>query len=92
MSVTRQTRLRPFPHVHARELDGETVLVDVHGGTYFGLDAIGSEVWAGFLAGLTLAEVVERMAGRYDVDPARLEADVVRLTTELVDNRLAEAT
>jgi coenzyme PQQ synthesis protein D (PqqD) len=73
-----------------RDLGGESVLLDLESGVYYGLDAVGTRVWMLLMEGLPLAAVCARIEEEYDVDRARLEDDVRRLVGELCDRRLVE--
>lgn len=90
MAVTSGTRLRVPRDVFAREFDGETVIVDLVRGDYFGLDAIGGLAWRGFAAGNTPAEVAEQVHAEYDVSVPDALRDVVELADSLVRRGLLE--
>lgn len=70
-------------HVFARDFDGELVVLDLDGGEYFGLDAVGALIWHGLGEGLTLEAIAGRVVERYEVDAARALADVSALAEEL---------
>ena len=74
--------------VMARTVGDETVILDLASGTYFGLDPVGARIWQLMGEGRTLAEISETMLGEYEVERAQLEADVLRLTGELLERGL----
>ncbi|MEP6867918.1 MAG: PqqD family protein [Novosphingobium sp.] len=74
--------------VVAREVGGETMLLDLASGTYFGLDPIGGRLWSVLEQGGTLAQACEQMAGDYDVARDVLETDMLALVGQLVEKRL----
>ena len=69
-------KVRPGDDVHVREFDGELVLLDLRGGDYFGLDAIGKTLWVGISDGLSVHEVALRLVEEYDVGIDVLERDL----------------
>jgi hypothetical protein len=71
------------PSVICRELSGETVLLNLESGVYYGLDAVGTRVWQLLTQGQTIAAVCETMLEEYEVAPDVLRDDVVRLVAEL---------
>lgn len=77
--------------VVAREVDGEMVLLNLASGIYFGLDPVGSRVWARLSdspAGLSdLADVVE---AEFDAPRDVIEQDLVLLLDELAEKGLIE--
>jgi hypothetical protein len=76
-------RMSVPPHVYAREFDGETVLLDLAKGDYFGLDELGGRLWRGLSQGRSTREVAEEVAPDYAVEFPRLLADLTELATEL---------
>jgi hypothetical protein len=85
MDVAPTEQFTVHPSVICRELSGETVLLNLESGIYYGLDAVGTRVWQLLIEGRTLAGICETMVEEYDVAPDVLRADVVRLVGELRD-------
>jgi hypothetical protein len=69
-----------------QEVGGEAVLLDLASETYFGLDDVGTRIWQLLHEHGLLSAVHERMLAEYDVEPARLEEDLLHHI-----ERLAEA-
>jgi hypothetical protein len=71
-----------------RELDGESVLLNLDNEIYYSLDAVGTE----FLATLQSSESIEtahaRLLNEYDVDSGRLQADLFEFVKELLEHNL----
>ena len=83
MDVATTEQYAVHPSVICRELGGETVLLNLVSGIYYGLDAVGTRVWQLLVEGRTIADVCEAMLEEYDVAPDVLHDDVVRLVGEL---------
>ncbi len=75
-------------HVMARKVGPETVILDLAGGTYFGLDPVGARIWQLMGEGLTLADVCTAMLEAYDVTREVIEKDVLALATLLEGKQL----
>lgn len=73
------------------ELDDEVVLLNVQTGLYFGLDEVGSRIWALLEKGTTEDELIDQLLDDYDVEPDVLEADLARFIGLLVENGLVHA-
>ena len=86
-----EDRLEISPEVVAREVGGETMLLDLASGTYFGLDAVGGRIWQALENGASLAEACDQIEGEFDVARAQLETDVLALAQKIVEQGLAEA-
>jgi hypothetical protein len=82
---------RPAPHVVAKTVGDELVLLDYEGGVYYGLDAVGSRVWELLTAGATVTDAVDALTREYDVAREDLQRDVERLVAELEESGLLTA-
>lgn len=82
--MSQVNKVRPAPSVHARTFDGEVVLLDLAGGEYYALDAIGAQLWDGLGTGQSVEDVAAWVADAYDVAFERALADLVALADELV--------
>jgi hypothetical protein len=74
----------------SREVQGETVLLQLDNGEYFGLDEVGTRVWQLIVETGDLDRVRAALFEEYDVDHAVLDADVNRLIEELVTRQLID--
>ena len=74
--------------VMARQVGEETVILDLAGGGYFGLDPVGARIWQLMADGKTLAEVCEVMLNLYEVSLEDIERDVLGLAQDLSEKRL----
>jgi Coenzyme PQQ synthesis protein D (PqqD) len=81
LSLDRTVRLAEG--VVFRELEGETVILNLETGTYFGLDSIGTRIWQLCQEHGLLRTVHQSMQAEYDVTAEVLEADVIELVDEL---------
>ena len=74
--------------IMARQVGEEIVILDLVGGSYFGLDPVGARIWQLMGEGRTLAEICATMLDEYEVERERLETDVLRITGELLERGL----
>lgn len=91
MALNDEQRLRVRPDVLSRQLKDETVLLDLEGGTYFGLNEVGAEVWALLRQEATVGELRRRILGAYDVKSADFDRDLEALLSDLQQRGLIEA-
>ena len=71
-----------------RELEGEAVLLNLDNETYYGLDDVGTHMWAVLTTSPSIATALAALLEEYDVAPDQLEADMRVWIGELVDNGL----
>lgn len=89
-AASRAPRIQVPPDVLHRELGGESVLLDLRTESYFGLDAVGTRMWRALVETASLPDALARLEGVWDVEPARLRADLERLVDELARHGLVE--
>ena len=71
-----------------RDLDGESVILNIESGIYFGLDRIGTRVWQLIEEHGDLDAIVRVMEHEYDAVPQTLRADAEALVAALIEKRL----
>ncbi len=91
MGIDKNVRVEVAPNVFTREFEGELVVLDLEGGDYYGLDALGRRLWEGLTHGKSPAEVAAEVAADHEVALATVEADFTNLTKELLERKLLVA-
>jgi hypothetical protein len=86
--VIAQERLVVNPSVVAAELDDEAVLLNVETGVYFGLDALGNQIWGLLSRGVARDQILAELLAEYDVEPERLRKDLTTFLGALRDKGL----
>ena len=90
--ITTTSSILPHPDVIWREVDGEVVLLNVVTGQYFGLDAVGSQVWILLQSagpkGANLSTLSTAVTGQFEVDLATAERDLTALVHDLLAQQL----
>jgi len=66
------------------------VILNLKTGTYFGLDAIGTRMWTLIGELRDTDKVLEALLAEYDVEEARLRADIDELISQLVRHELLQ--
>jgi len=74
------------------ELSGETVILHVEKGMYYGLNKLGTRVWSLIQEPRTIDELVQTILSEYEVEPEQAERDLVALVNDLAVNGLVEIT
>lgn len=77
-------RLRIADDIVFRDLAGESVLLNLSTGTYFGLDAVGTRLWHLLKEQGSAAAAIATLQNEYEVDERRLQQDVEALISQLL--------
>jgi len=78
--------------VVSRELDGETVILNLESTVYFGLDAVGTRIWTLIQQHGSLHQVFDKLQAEFPVDPGILQKDLLDLTNRFCEKGLARVT
>ena len=90
MELPDEALVKARADVLSRILDGEAVLLDLESGTYFGLNEVGSDIWALIAEGATIAALQAKVLDLYDVQPDTARRDLENLVAELKDRGLVD--
>ncbi len=74
----------------ASDIAGETVILGLTAGRYYGLDAVGARVWQLIQTPTSIADLARTIVAEYDVERDRCEADLLALLQKMVDAGLVE--
>lgn len=88
--VDDDTVLQRRPEPLTAQVDGETVMFHPDEGSYFALGAVGTRVWALLDDPVSLAALIQRLQGEFDVEEATCRGDVLKFVDELIDSGLIE--
>lgn len=83
MTDILQRRLIPSDDAVDSAVGDETVILHLKNSTYYGLDVVGTRIWALLKEGLAPAEICERLASEYDTPRDVIEADARKFLSDL---------
>lgn len=85
-----ETRLRVPDDVVFREVAGESMILHLGSGIYFGLDDVGTRTWQLLVERGSVAAAAAAMVDEFDADRATIEADVAALASALLAKHLLD--
>jgi hypothetical protein len=68
----------------------ETVLLDLNSGVYFGLDPVGTRIWAMLGSPRRIRDLRDDLLQEFDIDASTCERSVCRFMSELAAKGLVE--
>lgn len=86
--IGETSRLAASPSVYARAFGEEVVLLDFGKGEYFGLDAVGAEIWRLLEGGAALGVIADHIASNFEVGREEALRDIVDLVVQLRSHEL----
>lgn len=91
MPLTARSRVVATDEQVSTSVGGEVVILGMHDGVYYGLDAVGTLLWSLLKEPRLVAEIVERITAEFDVDAIRCERDVLALLEDLTARGIVRA-
>ena len=73
-------------------IDGETVMMSIENGQYYGLDQIGSHIWSKLETPQKVEELCQELGKEYDVTEQECQKDVLQFLNTLSENGIIEVT
>lgn len=74
--------------VVAADMDGETVMMRIKSGMYYGLDDIGSRIWDLITTPRQVSQVIDSLMEEYDVGRAQCQKNTLVLLNHLYEEGL----
>jgi hypothetical protein len=90
VTVTFDQRILVPEDVLVQELEGESVLLNLKSERYFGLDEVGTRMWAVLSNSESIQQAYDVLLGEYEVEPHVLRRDLLNLIDRLIEHGLVE--
>lgn len=78
------------PEQVSSDLAGESVILNLKTGMYFGLNEVGASVWNLLQEPCAVKDICTQILEEYEVEPEQCERDILALLTEMVESELIE--
>jgi Coenzyme PQQ synthesis protein D (PqqD) len=89
-SISQQTVVVASSEQVSSDLAGESVILNLKTGTYYGLNTVGSSIWLLIQEPKAVQDICEAILQEYDIDSQTCEQDVKALLTDLLNAQLVE--
>jgi len=90
MAFSFSNRVRPTENILIRELEGESVILNLDTESYFGLDDIGTRMWSVLTTTDSVQDSHRLLAKEYDVPEEQLRVDLRVLIEGLIEHGLVK--
>lgn len=83
MTTKLPAYVTPVPDALFQEMEGETVFLEMDSGEYYGIDDVGTRMWKALTDCGDVEAAVARLLTEFDVEEARLRADLAVLIEQM---------
>ncbi|MCG9889785.1 MAG: PqqD family peptide modification chaperone [Thermosynechococcaceae cyanobacterium MS004] len=88
--ISPETVVVASPDQVSSDLAGESVILNLKTGTYYGLNSVGNSVWLLIQDPKSVREICEAITQEYEVDLQTCEQDIQVLLVDLLSAQLIE--
>ncbi len=88
MQFTDTTRITARPDQISSDLEGETILLHMTSGLYYGLNDVGVKIWTLIQTPKTVADLRQTLLNDYDVTSEDCDRELKELLTSLSEAEL----
>lgn len=85
-TLNRTTILVRNPDLISTNMDGDTVMMSIERGEYFGLGGIGGFVWDLLETPISVEALIQAVCNEYEVEEAKCESDILHFADLLLKN------
>jgi Coenzyme PQQ synthesis protein D (PqqD) len=90
MEISPASRFQATRQLSSADVGGESVVLNLQNGRYFGLNPVAATVLDWLAEPLSLDQLANRLTAKYAVDDARARHDLAQLLTALRKRQLIE--
>ncbi len=76
------------PELISSEMDGETVMMSIENGKYYGIDKIGTRIWELLENSHEISELCVVLLEEFEVDRKQCESDVLTFLNDLLKENI----
>jgi hypothetical protein len=88
--ITTKTVISQIEEIVDSDIDGETVMMSIENGEYYGLDDIGSLIWKLIEKPINVSDLIDTLLERFDVDRKTCERDVLVFLNGFNEDRILQ--
>ena len=90
MTLLRNGRISIPDGVMVRQIEGESVLLNLNSESYFGLDDVGTRMWAALTDSESIETAYGTLLAEYEVEPEQLRTDLCGFIDKLSEAGLID--
>ena len=88
MQLTQTSKIVAAPEQVSSELAGESVILNLKTGLYYGLNEVGATIWDHIQSPKTFQEICDVIVAEYDVTPEGCASDIQDLLADMISANL----
>ncbi|EAU55006.1 lasso peptide biosynthesis PqqD family chaperone [Mariprofundus ferrooxydans] len=90
MALNMSDVVRRNPEIVHSDMDGETVMMSVNEGSYYGLNGVGSQIWELLEQEMSVDAICTELLGHFDVEEEQCRSEVLTFLEEMATSNVIE--
>ncbi len=86
--INNQSIIQRSNKLVSSNMDGETVMMSIENGEYFGLNSVGSRMWELIENPIKVNTLIELLLDEFDVSREQCEAETMEFLNHLLEKKL----
>lgn len=86
--ISPDTVVRRVPDLETRDMDGESVMMSIERGKYYGMDPVGSRIWELLDSPRSVSSLCDVLVEEFDIDRTQCMVQVIEFLERLSSERL----
>lgn len=87
-NIQAQNRILLNQELLQSEIDGETIMMSIDNGKYYGLNTVASRIWEIIKDEPLLSELIDKLVEEYDIEKKQCEIETQEFLFNLIENKL----
>ena len=90
LDFSNQTEVHRSNGQVSSEIDGESIILNLKDGKYYGLDKVGARIWDLIQEPKTVQQIQDELLEEFEVEPEACLQDLLALLRDLAEHQLIE--
>lgn len=86
--IKSQNRIILNQELLQSEIDGETIMMSIDNGKYYGLNTVASRIWELLKSEPLFSEILDTLTAEYNVEREKCASDTQEFLNHLIENKL----
>lgn len=90
MEITLKSLVVVAKDMVSCDLQGETAILNLNDGVYYGLDEVGTSIWNLIQTPITVEKILNELLKIYDVEKEKCQSDLYELMNDMAEKGILE--
>ncbi len=89
-SLNLDSKIIRHPDIISTDMDGETVMMSIAQGEYYGLTDVGSYIWEFMTTPISIQDLSLKVLDEFEIDESTCQQDLLTYAEQLIEKGVAQ--